>query len=118
VSLGFPAQQSLLAGSIVFLVGTRTTQYFAEKRKVSNNRNIFSEFSSKKERIVYNSVSELFKEKKYLRTSDIVDDVAKRVGKPVSSKKVYSILTVLEESGFVKRTVISVGNSPVMVWIQ
>jgi hypothetical protein len=118
VSLGIPAQQSLLAGSIVFLVGTRTTQYFAEKRKVSNNRNIFSEFSSKKESIVYNSVSELFKEKKYLRTSDIVDDVAKRLGKPVSSKKVYSILTVLEESGFVKRTVISVGNSAVMVWKQ
>ncbi len=118
VSLGIPAQQSLLAGSIIFLVGTWTTQYFAEKRAASNNRKIFSKFSSKKEQIVYDSISELAKEKKYLRTSDIVEAVAKRVGKPVSSKKVYGVLRALEEYGFVKRTIISVGNSPVMVWRQ
>jgi hypothetical protein len=118
ISLGIPAQQSLLAGSVIFLVGTWTTQYFAEKRKVSNNRKIFSKFSSRKEQIVYDSVSELAKTKKYMRTSDVVEAVAKHVGKSVSSKKVYSVLRVLEESGFVKRTVISVGNSPVMVWKQ
>ncbi len=118
ISLGIPAQQSLLAGSIIFLVGTRTTQYFAEKRKASNNRKIFSKFSSKKEQIAYDSITELAKEKKYLRTSDIVEAVAKHVGKPVSSKKVYSVLRALEEYGFVKRTIISVGNSPVMVWKQ
>ena len=116
VSLGIPAQQSLLAGSIIFLVGTRTTQYFAEKRKASTNRKIFSKFSSKKEKIVYETLSELAKEKKYLRTSDIVEGVQKRVGKPVSSKKVYSVLKALEEYGFVKRTIISIGNSPVQVW--
>ena len=118
ISLGIPAQQSLLAGSIIFLVGTRTTQYFAEKRKASTNRKIFSKFSSKKEQIVFDSFSGLVKAKKYLRTSDIVEAVSKRVGKPVSSKKVYSVLRALEEYGFVKRTIISVGNSPVMVWKQ
>lgn len=116
ISLGIPAQQSLLAGSIIVLVGTSGMQYFTEKRKSSNNQKIFNNFSSKKEQIVYGSLSELSKTKKNLRTKDIVEDVSKRVGKPVSSKKVYSVLRSLEEYGFVKRSVISVGNSPVMVW--
>jgi exosortase len=116
ISLGIPAQQSLLVGSTLLLVGTWTTQYFAEKRKSSNNRNIFSQFSSKKEQIVFASVSELTKTKKHMRTTDIVEAVAKRVGKPVSSKTVYRVLKALEEAGLVKRTIISVGNSPVMVW--
>ena len=116
LSLGVPAQQALLAASVVFLAITSTTQYLAEKRKASNNRKIFSKFSSKKERIVFESLTELAKEKKYLKTSDIIESVQKRVGKPVSSKKVYSILNALQEYGFVKRIVISVGNSPVLVW--
>ncbi len=118
ISLGIPAQQSLLVGSTLLLLGTWTTGYFAEKRKSSNNRNIFSQFSSKKEQIVYASVSELSKTKKYLRTSDVAEAVAKRVGKPVHSKTVYRTLRALEEAGLVKRVIISVGNSPVMVWKQ
>ncbi len=118
ISLGVPAQQSLLVGSTLLLAGTWTTQYFAEKRKSTNNRNIFSQFSSKKEQIVYASFSELAKTGKYLRTRDVAEAVAKRVGKPVSYKKVYSVLRALEEAGLVKRTIISIGNSPVMVWKQ
>ena len=76
----------------------------------SNNRKIFSKFSTKKERIVFESLTELAKEKKYLKTTDIIERVQKRVGKPVSSKKVYSILNALQEYGFVKRLVIQLGT--------
>lgn len=116
ISLGIPAQQSLLVASIVFFVGMSTTKYVADQRKISTNRRLFSKFPSKKEQIVLDSISELAKEKKYLKTSDILKKVQKRIGKPVSSKKVFSILKSLEEYGFVKRTIISVENSPIEVW--
>jgi DNA-binding PadR family transcriptional regulator len=58
----------------------------------------------------------LAKEKKFMKTSDILKNVQKRVGRPVSSKKILSILNTLEENGFIRRTVVSVGNAPVLVW--
>ncbi len=116
ISLGIPAQQALLVGSTLFLAGTWTTQYFAQKTKASNNRKIFSQFSSKKEKIVFGCISDMAKMKKNLRTNDVVEAVTGRVGKPVSSRKVYSVLRALEEAGFVRRAIVSVGNSPVMVW--
>jgi exosortase/archaeosortase family protein len=116
ISLGVPAQQALLAVSIAFLVTTKTAQYFTEQRKTSNNLKIFNNFASPKEKIVLQTVLDLAKEKKFMKTSDILENVQKRVGRPVSSKKVLSILNTLEENGFIRRTVVSVGNAPVLVW--
>ena len=61
-------------------------------------------------------MAELSKEKKYLKTSEIIEKVQEYVGKPVSSEKVYSILNSLQEYGFVKQVVRSDGGSPVAVW--
>jgi hypothetical protein len=116
LSLGIPTLQYLLVGSIAFLATTMTTQYFTEQRKTGNNLKLFGNFASKKERIVLQTVQELAKTKKYIKTSDIFESLEKRVGKPVNHKRVYGILKTLEENGFIRRTVVSVGNAPVLVW--
>jgi exosortase len=116
ISLGVPAQQSLLVISIAFLVFTKTAQYFNEQRKTSNNLKIFDNFASPKEKIVLQTVLEMAKEKKYMETNDIVENVQKRTGETVNSKTLLKVLDTLEENGFIKRTVISVGNAPVLMW--
>jgi Cdc6-like AAA superfamily ATPase len=77
---------------------------------------IFDNFASPKERIVLQTVLELAKEKKSMKTSDILENVQKRVRQPASSRKVLDILHSLEEHGFIRRTVVSVGNTPMLVW--
>lgn len=116
LSLGIPTLQYLLIGSIVFLASTITGQYLAERRKTSRNLNLFGNFASQKEKIVLQTVQELAKTKKYIRTSDILESLKKQRGKPVNHKKVMDILRTLEEYGFIKRTVVSIGNTPSLVW--
>jgi len=116
ISLGVPAQQALLAVSIAFLAVTITTQYFTERRKTSNNLKLFNNFASPKEKLVLQTVLELAKERNQMKTSDILENVKKRVGRSMSSKKVLSVLNTLEEHGLIRRTVVSVGNAPVLVW--
>ncbi len=116
ISLGVPAQQSLLVACIVFLVITKTAQYLDEQRRTANNLKIFNNFASKKEKIVLNSISELNKENKHMKTKDITDNVQKQVGKPINPRTVLKILKTLEEHGFIKRTVASINNAPVLEW--
>jgi len=116
ISLGVPAQQALLAASVVFLAVTITTQHFSERRKTSNNLKLFNNFASPEEKLVLQTVLDLAKEKNYVKTSDLVENLKKRVGRSMGSKKVLSILNTLEEHGLIRRTVISVGNSPLLVW--
>jgi len=115
ISLGVPAQQALLAISIAFLTITITTQYFTERRKTANNLKVFNNFASPKERIVLQTIMELAKEKRHITTSDILENVQKRV-KRTSFKKILSILAILEKYGLIRRTVVSVENLPVLVW--
>jgi exosortase len=116
LSLGIPTLQYLLIGSIVFLASTITGQYLAERRKTSRNLNLFGNFASQKEKIVLRTIQELAKTKKYIRTSDILESLNKQRGKAVNHKKVMDILRTLEEYGFIKRTVVSIGNTPSLVW--
>jgi exosortase len=116
ISLGVPAQQSLLVISIAFLGVTKTAQYFTEQRKTSNNLKIFNNFASPKEKIILQAVLEMAKEKKYMETNDIFENIQKRTGETVNSKTLLEVLDTLEENGFIKRTVISVGNAPMLVW--
>jgi hypothetical protein len=117
ISLGVPAQQALLAISVAFLGVTLTTQYVSEKRKVSNNSKLFNNFASNEEKLVLQSVQDLAEEKQHITTSDIFENVRKkRGGRSMSFKKVSNALNVLEEYGLIDKTVVSVGNTPVLVW--
>ena len=116
ISLGVPAQQSLLAACIVFLATTKTAQYFTEQRKTANNLKIFNNFASPKEKIVLQTVLELAKEKKSIETSDILESVQKRTEEPLKSEEVLSILNTLEEHGLIKRNIVSIGNAPRLLW--
>ena len=117
ISLGVPAQQALLAVSVAFLAVTVTTQYFSERRRTANNLKLFNNFASPEEKLVLQTVLDLAKEKKHMQTSDILKNVRKkRGGRSMSFKKVLNALNVLDENGLIRRTVVSVGNSPVLVW--
>ncbi|MBN1244246.1 exosortase/archaeosortase family protein [Candidatus Bathyarchaeota archaeon] len=117
ISLGVPAQQALLAVSIAFLAVTITTQYFSEKRKASNNLKLFNNFASPEEKLVFQTVLDLAEEKKNIKTSDILENVRKKHGgRSMSLKKVLNALNVLDEYSLIRRTVVSVGNTPVLVW--
>jgi exosortase len=117
ISLGIPAQQALLAISIAFLGVTITTQYFNEQRKASNNLKLFNNFASPTEKLVLEAVRELTEDKKRIKTSDILENVRKKPGgRSISFKKLLNTLKVLDEYGLIRRTVISVGNTPVLTW--
>jgi exosortase len=117
ISLGVPAQQALLAASIAFLAVTITTQYFAERRKTSNNLKLFNNFASPKEKLVLQTVLDLAKEKRHITTSDIVEKICQKRGqRSMSFEKVLSTLNVLDEYGLIRRTVVSFENTPVLVW--
>jgi len=117
ISLGVPAQQALLGVSIAFLAVTVTTQYFSEKRKASNNLKLFNNFASPKEKLVLQTVIDLAEEKQHITTDDILKNVRKQRGcRSMSFKKVLDALNVLDEYGLIHKTVVSVGNSPVLVW--
>jgi exosortase len=117
ISLGVPVQQVLLVASIAFLAFTITTHYFSEQRKMSNNLKLFNNFASSEDKLVFQTVRELAEEKNHMKTCDILESVRKKSGgRSMSFKKVLNILDVLDEYGLIHRKVISVGNSPVLVW--
>ena len=116
ISLGVPAQQVLLVVSIAFLAVTTTTQHFTEQRKTSNNLKLFNNFASPEEKLVFQTVLNLAKGKNHIKTIDILENIQKNVGQSIGSQKVLGILNTLEEHRVIRRTVISVGNTPVLVW--
>jgi hypothetical protein len=117
ISLGIPAQQTLLVVSIAFLAVTVTTHYFSEKRKTSNNLKLFNNFASPEEKLVFQSVLDLAEEKKYMKTYDILENLRNKHGeRSMSFDKVLNTLNVLAEYGLIRRMVVSVGNSPVFMW--
>jgi hypothetical protein len=117
ISLGVPAQQALLAISVAFLSVTITTQYISEKRRISTNLKLFNNFASPKERLVFQTLLDLSKEKDVITTTDIVENVRKRRGgRSISFKKVLNALNVLDEYSLIHRKVVSVENSPLLVW--
>ncbi len=116
ISLGVPAQQSLIVISIAFLVTTKTAQYLTEQRRKTNNLKIFNNFASRQEKLVLQTILDLAKEKKSMGTEDIIENVKGKRGKSMKFKKLLNILNSLEEYGFVKRSVISVKNKPQLAW--
>lgn len=116
VSLGVPAQQALLAACIIFLATTKTAQYFTEQRKTANNLKIFNNFASPQEKTVLQTVLELAKEKKSIETADIIENLQKQTNEPSKYEQVLATLNTLEEHGLIKRSIVSVGNAPRLVW--
>ena len=116
ISLGVPAQQALLIACIAFFAITKTVQYLNEQRRTANNLKIFNNFASTKEKIVLNTISELGKERAHMKTEDIIENVQKQVGKPVNPRTVLKILRTFEEQGFIRRTIVSINNAPVLQW--
>jgi hypothetical protein len=116
VSLGVPAQQFLLVASVVFVAFTKTADYTNEMRKKSHNLKIFNSCASAREKLVLQTVLDLAKEKRNMETREIIEVVEKRLGKTVRISQIASLLTRLEDYGFVKKNLISVRNKPRLAW--
>ena len=117
ISLGVPAQQALLAVSIAFLAVTVTTNYLSEQRKRSNNLKLFNNFASPQEKRILQTILDLNKENKHITTKDILENVRKKPdGRSMSYKKVLNALNVLDEYDLIHRTIVSIGNTPLVVW--
>jgi len=116
ISLGIPAEQILLAVSIALLVIITTAQSAGQKQKYKNNQKIFNLYATRKEKIVLNILKKQSKQKKYLKTIDIIKAVQQHIGKPVNPKLVFKILKTLENNGFIKLTIIIDGDAPIQRW--
>jgi exosortase len=116
LSLGVPAQQALLVFLIVFLFSAQTAQYVALQRKRSNMMKIFDNYASAKEKILFKTTLKLTGENKIVKTKDIIEAIEKKVQKPVNHKRVEKMLRTLQAEGFIRTDVVSIGNSPVLVW--
>jgi exosortase len=116
MSLGVPALQLLLACLIGSLILTMTTQYFTERKRIMKNLKAFQKFESPKEKIVLEALIKLAKSKKSVTTDDINGEIKKQPVKAISRKETIAVLSNLEESGFIKKIIITEGNAPVLVW--
>lgn len=116
VSLGVPAQQLLLAVSIAFVVFTKTAQYSNEWRKKNNNLKLFKNFAPAEEQLMLQNILDLAKEKKTMEIRDIYAAINKKKNESVKFDELFDALTGLEEYGFIRKDVVSVGNRPRLVW--
>jgi hypothetical protein len=66
--------------------------------------------------MVLESIKGLSEKGRYMKTSEIIENVEKHVGKPVNHERVHTILRTLEDFGFISREVISKENVPYLVW--
>jgi exosortase len=116
ISLGIPALQLLLALSIAFVIITKAMQYSAEWKKKKNNLKIFNNFASAEDKLVFETIQELVKEKRIIKTRDINVAIKKKKGNFMKIDKLFNRLNHLEEYGFIKKDVVSVNNKPMLVW--
>jgi len=116
ISLGIPAQQTLLILSIALITFTKTSEYAEEWRKRTNNLKIFNNFATPEDKIVFQAISELSKEKRTFTTADVSKAIKNKFGKTMKLENLIERLNRLQEYGFVKRDIASNGNKPALVW--
>lgn len=116
ISLGIPAQQSLLAVSIAFVALTKITQQTNEWRKKRNNQKIFDKIAPPKEKQALHAILDLAKNKKAMETRDINEAIKARTGKTAKAEELLNVLNRLEEYGFIKKDILNMKNQPKLVW--
>ena len=116
ISLGIPAQQTLLLLSVAIIIVTKTTQYTNEWRKRTNNLKIFNNLASSEDKLLLQTVTELCKEQKALTTRDINFAVKRKLRKFMKVERLVERLNHLQEYGFIKMDIISNNDKPVLVW--
>ncbi|MGB9694304.1 MAG: exosortase/archaeosortase family protein, partial [Fervidobacterium sp.] len=116
ISLGIPAQQVLLILSIAFVITVKTTEYANEWRRRTNNLKIFNNFASSKDKMVFQTVTELSRRMKAITTIAINLAIKRKVGKFMKFESLVERLNRLQEYGFVKMDLISNNNKPLLVW--
>ncbi len=116
ISIGIPMQQMLLGLAIAFVAVTKTAEYTNEWRKKSNNLRIFNNFASKDEKLVLQTIQELFKEKKIVQTKTIASTLTSKTDTALERSNLINILNRLEEYGLVRRDIVNIRGKPVLVW--
>ncbi|HLN46623.1 MAG TPA: exosortase/archaeosortase family protein [Candidatus Sulfotelmatobacter sp.] len=116
MSLGVPALQVLLAASIFILILITFTQYFTQRKQMSNNLKAFQNLATTKEKSVLKSLNVLTKAKKLTTTADIYTELQKQYADQISEQEIVDILKNLKEYEFVSRSIKITRNAPTVVW--
>ncbi|MEM3566215.1 MAG: exosortase/archaeosortase family protein [Candidatus Bathyarchaeia archaeon] len=116
ISLGIPAQQTLLILSIIFIITTKSIQSINEWRKRINNLKIFTNYASPKDKLVLEAITEISKAKKSVNTADINDAIKTKTGKYMKIERLVERLNRLQEYGFIKMGITPYNNKPILVW--
>ena len=116
ISLGIPTQQLLLASLTIFVAFTKTAQYSEEQRKKTHNLKIFNNIAPAKEKLLLQTILTLAEQKKAVETREIKKALEESTKKRVKLEELINQLNSLEEYGFIKKDIISIQNSPKLVW--
>ncbi|MEM3824269.1 MAG: exosortase/archaeosortase family protein [Candidatus Bathyarchaeia archaeon] len=116
VSLGVPAQQTLLVALTAFIAATKITQYTSELRKRSNNLKIFNHFATPEDKLVLQAITELSKEKKTTTTKNINLAIKNKIGRFMKFERLMERLNHLQDYGFIKRGMVFINNKPFLIW--
>jgi len=116
ISLGIPAQQTLLVLLVAFVIVTKSAQYANEWRKRTNNLKIFNNFASPEDKLLLQTITELNKERRQTVPIEINLAIKRKAGKFMKFERLVDKLNRLQEYGFVKMDLISINNRPLLVW--
>lgn len=116
ISLGVPAQQTLLVASIIFVAFTKTTQYSNELRKKSNNTRIFKIHADSEEKALLQAIENLRQKQRKVKTEAIKEELEHTTGTTWELQKLIPALNRLEEYGFINKDIKDTNNEPQLVW--
>jgi exosortase len=116
VSLGVPAQQTLLAALTASIAATKITQYASDWRKKTNNLKIFNHFATPEDKLVLQTIAELNKEKRTATTKNINLAIKGKIGRFVKFERLMERLNRLQDYGFIRRDMAFIDNKPVLIW--
>ncbi|MEM2738144.1 MAG: exosortase/archaeosortase family protein [Candidatus Bathyarchaeia archaeon] len=116
LSLGIPAQQTLLAFSIALIIVTKAAESTRKWHRKMNNMKIFNNLASPTDKLVLQTITELSKAKGNATTAEINNAIKNRTGKTMKLRRLMERLNRLQEYGFIKVDLTLTADTPTLVW--
>ena len=114
-SLSVPLQQGLLVALTIFLLASGTTQYARKLRKKGVNLRVFEKFVPPDEKLLYQTIKKL-NEGSGATTKEIAYALEQTTGKPPEADELISKLNYLQENGLLEVGLVTINDTPQIVW--
>lgn len=115
ISLGIPTIQVLLAACVSLAILLKATQYIYESRMRTRNMRVFRSFASKGDRILLETIQKISEEKGRVELIELKERLRKE-GRFMNDGELKNGLERLEKYGFIRRDVVSMDDTPRLVW--